>query len=292
MPGLDLHMHSNYSLDGEMPVEVLVEMAAKAGLEFAAVSDHNRTDAVPEALRAGERFGVKVIPAIEIDSEFHGVNAHILGYGIDYADTVYDELWNEVETDELRATGERLELVRSLGIELDMDMLEAGARNGVVVAELIAEVALADPRNNDNPHLAPFRPGGTRSINPYVNFYWDFCSPGRPAYVKMNFRQLPDVVDLIVGTGGTPILAHPGISLKGREDLLTEILAAGVRGVEAFSSYHDARQSAHWLEKVREHGVAFTCGSDYHGKTKPAIRIGGHGGDEHWEKVADFIHVL
>lgn len=44
------------------------------------------------------------------------------------------------------------------------------SRDGVVVGETIAEAALADDRNSENPLLAPYREGGERSDNPYVNF--------------------------------------------------------------------------------------------------------------------------
>lgn len=52
------------------------------------------------------------------------------------------------------------------------------------------------------------------------------------------------------------------------------MLESGLQGVEAFSSYHDAETAKYFLKKGREHNLLVTCGSDFHGKTKPVIEIG------------------
>ena len=57
-------------------------------------------------------------------------------------------------------------------------------------------------------------------------------------------------------------------------ELFDSIIAAGVEGVEAFSSYHDAATARHFLGAGRRHRLLITCGSDYHGKTKPSVHLG------------------
>jgi predicted metal-dependent phosphoesterase TrpH len=144
---------------------------------------------------------------------------------------------------------------------------------------MIAEAALADARNDGNPLLAPFRPGGARSDNPFVNFYWDHCSPGKPAHVPVEYMPLADCLALIASAGGAAVLAHPGQSLRGKERLFPAIMAQGFSGLEAYSSYHSPEDRARWKAEADARGLAATCGSDFHGKTKPAIRMGGHGAD-------------
>ena len=70
---------------------------------------------------------------------------------------------------------------------------------------------------------------------------------------------------------------HPGVNLKDRAELLDPILEAGVDGIEAFSSYHSQEQAAFYHKAACGRFRMITCGSDYHGKTKPSISIGGHG---------------
>ena len=61
----DLHNHSTAS-DGELsPVEV-VEQAAKKGLEAVALTDHDTLSGLAEALQVAPRFGIKVIPGVEL----------------------------------------------------------------------------------------------------------------------------------------------------------------------------------------------------------------------------------
>ena len=67
----DLHMHSCLSPCGadDMTPNNLVNMAALAGLQVIAVSDHNTTRNVPAAMKVGEKVGVLVVPAMELTTK-------------------------------------------------------------------------------------------------------------------------------------------------------------------------------------------------------------------------------
>jgi hypothetical protein len=82
------------------------------------------------------------------------------------------------------------------------------------------------------------------------------------------------VNSLALRSGGAVVLAHPGNNLKGHEDLFGEIMNLGFHGVEAFSSYHTPERAAFYARITREAGRFCTCGSDYHGRMKPAIDMG------------------
>lgn len=274
---VDLHMHSCCSTDGEKTPEELVALSAKAGMDWIAVADHNRADGVAAAVRAGDATGVRVIPCIELDCAFQGRKLHILAYFIDHTDPRYAAVWADIEDKEIKASNKRMELVHAQGVHFDRDVAMAKSIGGIVTAELIAEIALDDPCNARNDQLAPYRKGGARSDNPYVNFYWDFCSQGKPGYVAISFMTLEEGLLLIQQTGGVPVLAHPGQTLRNHPQLFPDIVRAGISGVEAYSSYHSTDGCRHWAELAEHHNLAITCGSDFHGKTKPAIAIGSHG---------------
>ena len=88
---VDLHLHSIHSDGVRTPAE-LVEMAAKNGLRAIALADHDSVAGIDEALAAGERHGVEVIPAIELSVEFRRYHdIHLLGYFIDYRDEAFRE---------------------------------------------------------------------------------------------------------------------------------------------------------------------------------------------------------
>ena len=75
----DMHIHSCLSpcANDDMTPWNLVGMAKVKGLDVIALTDHNTTLNVPEAIRAGEAYGVAVIPGIEITSR---EEVHMLAY--------------------------------------------------------------------------------------------------------------------------------------------------------------------------------------------------------------------
>ena len=80
MPG-DLHTHSSCS-DGSTPIEKLPWLAACAGLDWLAISDHDTNRSVRYAYAHPEQNGVKLIPAVELTAYDYGREhrVHILCY--------------------------------------------------------------------------------------------------------------------------------------------------------------------------------------------------------------------
>lgn len=274
MGTIDLHFHSIISDDGEFTPTALMERCAKNGVRVAALADHNSVRGVPEALRAAKTHGVTLIPATELDCTCGGVGLHVLGYNIDPAEPDFAENEQTVLAQAQAASGKMLELVRGLGLAVRDEDAFALAHDGVVTGEIIAEAALANPANEGNALLAPYRPGGARADNPFVNFYWDYCAQGKPAYVPIRYLTLKQAVALIERAGGIPVLAHPGNNVHEDASLLCAIADEGVRGIEVFSSYHTPKQTAFYRAQAELLGLFMTCGSDFHGKTKPAIELG------------------
>ena len=142
---------------------------------------------------------------------------------------------------------------------------------------MFAEVLLAKPEYKDHPLLFPYREGGSRADNALVNFYWDFYAQGKPCHVEIEIPTMKDIIQMIHQNHGLAVLAHPCINLNGKEELLCGIVSLGMDGIEAFSSYHTPQQATNRLEQARKYHLFYTCGSDFHGKTKPSIALGGHG---------------
>lgn len=275
MNQIDLHMHSVQSNDGTYSPEELLELAQTAGLRTIAIADHNSIRSIRPAMEQSAQYGITVVPAIEIDCTYQTINLHVLGYWIDPEDPAFLELEDRLAQKERDSSQERIRLVHELGIAFSETEARAIAHYGYVTGEVIAEVALKTAANDDNELLRPYRPGGSRSDNPYVNFYWDYCAPGKPAYVHIPFISLAEALKLIRGSGGVPVLAHPGnnIPMENKE-LLHEILDQGIAGMEVFSTYHSKAQKDFYYGIARERNMFFTAGSDFHGKTKPAISLG------------------
>lgn len=166
------------------------------------------------------------------------------------------------------------------------------SRDGVVVGETIAEAALADDRNSENPLLVPYREGGERSDNPYVNFFWDYCSQGKPAYLPVSYPSFEEAQKLIADTGGISVIAHPINTVGRSRERISAMKEKGAAGLEVYSSYHK-KEDVEWFHKLAEElGMLETMGSDFHGKTKPSVIPGGTGGDQKEEKSLSLLDYL
>lgn len=276
----DLHMHSLYSEDGEFTPVQLVEQCAEQGIIFMSITDHNSIRANAEAEQLATEHRICYIPGIEIDCMFEGIGFHVLGYGIDYHSDDFMRIEKNVEKQTIAASAKLLQKTQELGFPITKEDVFAVSRTAhrpeIWTGEIFAEVLLGKPEFAEHPLLAPYRPGGSRSDNPFVNFYWDYYSQGKPCHVKIEYPPMEEVVDIIHKNRGIAVLAHPGVNLKGREHLLEPLLELPFDGIEAFSSYHTVQQADYYRRIAAAKQILVTFGSDYHGKTKPSVRLGGY----------------
>ena len=271
---IDLHIHSIYSDDGEFTPEFLVRKCKNADIKIMAITDHNSVSGIEEEIKYCKQLGIICIPATEIECSFNNVNLHVIGYGIDHTKEEFTLIEKNVFKQELAKSREKLDLTNALGFELKEDDLKAIRSNGIWTGELFGEALLSKEIYKDHEILKPYRNGGERGDNPYANFYWDYYSKGKPCYTEIEFPSLDNIIKTIYKYGGVAVLAHPGNNLKNKYELFDDIVSLGLDGVEVFSSYHDSEAIDYFYRIGRKKQLLITCGSDYHGKTKPAIDIG------------------
>ncbi len=65
----DLHNHSTTS-DGEFSPRELVEKAKERGLKAFGVTDNDTIEGLDEAIKAGEKLGIKVVLGVEVSMAF------------------------------------------------------------------------------------------------------------------------------------------------------------------------------------------------------------------------------
>ena len=196
----DLHIHSQYSSDGEFRPADIVGKCAAGGVDLFALTDHNTVRGLDEACDGALQAGLESVPGIEIDCSFEGTDLHLLGYGIDWKSPDFRALEETVAAKVMASFGETVGKLRRLGFAVDEQAVLAAAAGKLPTLELIAEVMLSDPAC-DTPLLAPYRKGGARGDMPYINFYLDFGAQGRPAFVPVEYMNFRDAVELVRDNG-------------------------------------------------------------------------------------------
>lgn len=271
----DLHIHSIHSNDGEHSTQEIIKKCIESGVDTFSITDHNCVGGSREAMHlASDVEELDFIPGIEIDCNYNGTDLHMLGYQVDLKSSDFDALESENRQRHMDAIPQMIRNLEQVGIVMDGDELMKKSGGEPPTGELFAEVLLQKPEQQSNPLLKPYFPGGERSDMPLINFYLDFFAQGKPAYVKVDHINFREAVALVRNNGGIPIVAHPGLNLKDREEVVNELVDHGAAGLEVFNNYHSEKQLAYFAEFTRKRGVLMTCGSDFHGKNKPLISVG------------------
>lgn len=141
----DFHIHSTASDGCLKPCEV-VEFAKERGMDIIALTDHNTVAGVEEAVIAGEKHGVTVIPGVELSTRYKGNRVHILGYFNDegYKNEVFKEILKLVKG---RKTKQIQRLLKG-ALEVKLDSGKLSVETGITLLKHFgATVVLAHPVN-------------------------------------------------------------------------------------------------------------------------------------------------
>ena len=257
---IDLHVHTLASDGSDTPVDV-VRMAAELGLRAVAVTDHDTFAGLPEAIETGARYGVEVVPGVELSTIYDGVEVHVLGY---YMDAGHPRLRAMMA----RATAERnarnetmVQRLHDAGYPVTMDALHA---------EFPGQTMLG------RPHISEYlmRRGYVASVQDGMK---NLLGRGKPFYVARYNIPLEESVETLRAAGGLPVVAHL-FKYRYTPEQLTAMVdaatAAGAVGLEAmYTNYTPAQEQAVRV-LAAERGLLCTGGTDYHGARKPDIALG------------------
>ena len=255
--GVDLHSHTTAS-DGTLSPRELVRAAVRRGVRVLAITDHDSTDGLAEALdEAAKHPPLTIVPGLEINCDVPGAEVHVLGYCVDYDAAWFQEFLREQRAERVARVHRIAARLAELGMPIDPAEVFAIVKEGSAGRPHVAQVMM--------------RRGYVTSVREAFD-KWLHASG--PANVPRKRFTPMEAVAIIRRARGVPVFAHPG--LAARDELVPDLVAAGLMGIETYYAEHSAAQTAHYKDLCRQHGLVATGGSDYHGERSGRTNPLGH----------------
>lgn len=256
---VDLHTHTTAS-DGSYTPAELLRYAKEKGLSAIAVTDHDTIGGVAEALREGERLGVRVIPGVELSTRVETCDVHMTALFIDWEN---DELIRRLEDMAVCRRKRNFKMVDRLkqaGYDIDRRDLEKLGEGRVLARGHIAQILIEK--------------GYASEVREALRKY---LSKGTPGYVQKEVLTPEECIRLVHNAGGLIFVAHPHQIDPGSPEhclkICSRLIEMGADGLETqYCEFDDW-----WREETEAIAKRYGClrsgGSDFHGTMKKGLDL-------------------
>lgn len=262
---IDLHIHSTAS-DGTFSPKEIVNTALKiAGNEnplVIALTDHDTVAGIKEFQKAASKHKKQLtaIPGIEISTNYHGIEIHIIGYNINPENkTLLEQLKLYRESRDGR-NEKIIEKLKVQGFDLSIDELTP-AKPGESVGR---------------PHIAKLMMK-KKYVFSVQEAFDKYLAEGRNCYVERLMPTPQEAINLIKNSGGIPVLAHlmlyKKLNAAQKENLVHELKEDGLIGIETYYSTYTPVEQLYVSSLAKQWGLSETGGTDFHGQNKPQISL-------------------
>ena len=301
---VDLHVHSTCSDGTYTPLEV-VDYAIQKALTAFALTDHDTVNGLDRAIRyaeelrqaqaaspvsfsynnADDRFPVsfsrndaaarlpvssvpdadiprvpEIIPGIELSTEYQGKDIHMVGLFIDYRQPEFAHYLEDFIHSRENRNEKMCALLREHDIDITYEALLTEFPGAVITRAHFARYLLSH--------------GYIQSLKEAFDRYvGDHC----PCFVPREKVTPAQAVELILGAGGVPVLAHPilyHMSDDRLDTLVAELKKIGLVGIEAIYSTYNSAEERQIRGLAAKYDLKISGGSDFHGANKPKIDLG------------------
>lgn len=262
---IDLHTHSTAS-DGTLsPAQIVQTAMAEIGETHSpvvlALTDHDTVAGIPEFMEEAKKYpSLTAIPGVEISTDYHGVEIHILGYNID----VHNQpLLDRLKVCRESRDGRNEKIIQKLqeqGFQITMEDIQPENPNETIARPHIAKQLL--------------KKNYVSSVKEAFDLY---LAEGRCCYVERIMPTPQEAVSLIKNSGGIAVLAHlmyyKKLDSTQKSQLAAELKDAGLHGIEAFYNSYTPEEEEFVKALARQHSLLLTGGTDFHGQNKPHISL-------------------
>ena len=269
MKAVDLHVHSNRS-DGTFTPSQLVDYAIEKELAAFALTDHDTTAGLEEAIRYADKLRAEnenvpeVIPGIELSTEYCGKDVHIVGLYIDYTLKSFNEQLEDFVASRDVRNEKICTLLQEKGIDITYEKLLDEFSNCVITRAHYGKYLLNH--------------GYVKSM---IEAFDRYIGDHAPCYVPREKITPQQGISMILSAGGIPILAHPilyHLSDARLDELVATLKEAGLMGIEAIYTTYSPGEERQIRMLAKKYDLLISGGSDFHGSIKPKtdLRVG-HG---------------
>lgn len=258
---IDLHAHTTAS-DGVLSPTELIEHALQRGLELLAVTDHDSTEGVHEAMVRAAGTRLEVWPGVEISTDAAESEVHVLGYFVNTTDPEFQAILARLRESRVGRAEQMVAKLTSLGMPLSFERVRQIAGTGAI----------------GRPHVAQamVEKGYVQSAKDAFTLY---LGRNCPAYVERFKLTAEDAVQLLRRAGGMPVLAHPTYCAGNnpRFDLtgyVRNLREAGLVGLECYYADYAPEVVSGLVGIARELDLIPTGGTDFHGRNQSFVELG------------------
>ena len=202
----------------------------------------------------------EIIPGIELSTEYQGKDIHMVGLFIDYRQPEFAHYLEDFIRSRENRNEKMCALLREHGIDITYEALLSEFPGAVITRAHFARYLLSH--------------GYIQSMKEAFDRYvGDHC----PCFVPREKVTPAQAVELILGAGGVPVLAHPilyHMSDDRLDTLVAELKKIGLVGIEAIYSTYNTAEERQIRGLASKYDLKISGGSDFHGANKPKIDLG------------------
>lgn len=261
---IDLHTHTSRS-DGSLSPTQLVDYAIQKGLSAVAITDHDTTNGLDEAisyaalLRSQGKPSIEMIPGIEFSTEYEGKDVHVVGLYISYDAPAFQAQLDAFVESRINRNIKMCTRLQDAGIDITYEKLQEDNPGAVITRAHYAAYL----------HTHGYVRSRAEAFDRYLGDHTPYFIPRE----KVTPIQ---AVRLILDAGGVPILAHPPLYHMGKDrlhKLVASLKEAGLMGIEAIYSSYTNQDENDMRRLADEFHLLLSGGSDFHGDNKPGLDL-------------------
>lgn len=265
MRAIDLHTHTAKS-DGSYTPTELVDYAIEKDLAAVAVTDHDSTEGLDEALSHAAALkekglpSIEVVPGIEFSTKYEKQDVHIVGLCISYDSEDFKKALDDFVVSREGRNRKMCKNLQDAGIGISYEKLQEMYPGAVITRAHYASFLC------ENGYVRNRQDAFAKYLGDHTKYF-----------VPREKVTPAQAVTLIRKSGGVPVLAHPPLYHMGGDRLdrlVSSLKTEGLMGVEAFYSTYTNQDVRDMLRLADKYDLLLSGGSDFHGTNKPGLDLG------------------